>query len=246
MKSTLKREIKITVYADSLLDNEGFNNCDPKSNGEYNFLTQAINADDLVLDIGANCGDWSQQALARGAKVIAFEPVPHEFEELKKINNTNFTAYNFAINDRDGMETFYVCTKPLERGGSSLFRHHAHWDKITTPTRSLDTFIEEQQFNHIDFVKIDTEGAEANILYGSKNTLIAQKISCIQFEYGGTYPDANKTLKEVYFYLTELEYKIYRIVKGGLIYINKWHEELENNRYSNYVAFAHYITIRQA
>jgi len=74
-------EVKINDHS---FDETGFNNCDPKTNGEYNILDKIIYDSDLVFDIGANCGEWSKRALDKGASVIAFEPVPHEFEELKK------------------------------------------------------------------------------------------------------------------------------------------------------------------
>jgi len=119
---------------------------------------------------------------------------------------------------------------------SSFFRSPPHWNKISVPTRSLDSFTKEHNINHIDFAKIDTEGAEANILYGGKNMVSNQNISCIQFEYGGCYPDANKTLYEVYQYLTAFGYKIYRIIDDGLIYINEWNNKIENSLYSNYLA----------
>lgn len=121
---------------------------------------------------------------------------------------------------------------------SSLFRNWSDWKTITVPTRSLDSFILEHQIGYIDFAKIDTEGAEANILFGSKHILSRQNIGCIQFEYGGCYPDAGKTLYEVYHYLTGYGYKIYRLVSDGMVRIDKWHDELENSLYSNYIAHA--------
>lgn len=243
MASLKSRIVAIKIYDDHLLDQIGFDDCNPQSNGEYHLLDKIIQSDDFVLDIGANCGEWSKRALAKGAEVIAFEPVEQEFEELKKIDNQKFKSYQIALSDKDSTQTFYVCTKPLERGGSSFFRNNAHWNKISVPTRSLDSFMEEHKINHIDFAKIDTEGAEADILYGSRCTLTNQNISCVQFEYGGTYPDANKTLREVYEYLTGLNYKVYRVVSDGLIHISRWHNELENSLYSNYVACASNIEL---
>ena len=133
------RTITIDIQTNNLLLKDvGFDNCDPKTNGEYNILDKLICSSDFVLDVGANCGEWSKRALDNGAHVIAFEPVPHEFDVLKKINNPNFKCHQIALNDKDGVETLYVCTKPLEKGMSSFYRSPEHWNKISVQTRSLD------------------------------------------------------------------------------------------------------------
>ena len=48
----------------------------------------------------------------------------------------------------------------------------------------------------IDFLKIDVEGFELAVIQGSKN-MLASGIKCVQFEYGGTYHDANTTLQQI-------------------------------------------------
>lgn len=226
----------IKIYENHLMDNIGFDDCNPITNGEYNILNKIIQPSNFVFDIGANCGDWSNQALERGANVVAFEPVPHEFDKLQQINNPKFKAYQFALNDKDETHELHVCVKPLEKGMSSLFRNWDDWKTISVATRSLDSFIEENKIEYINFAKIDTEGAEANILYGASKTLTNQNIGYIQFEYGGCYLDANKTLYEIYQYLTKFDYKIYRIVSDGIIHIDAWNDKLENYLYSNYIA----------
>jgi len=66
--------------------------------------------------------------------------------------------------------------------------------------------------------------------------LKAGSIKNIQFEYGGTYLDSKTTLKEVCSLLTHHGFKIYRMAKGLLIYIDTWDNSLENFDYSNYFA----------
>ena len=107
---------------------------------------------------------------------------------------------------------------------------------------TLDSFCKQHKINHIDFLKIDTEGSELNVLKGAHTMLKNHNINVIQFEYGGTYPDANITLEQVYNFLAELEYDIYRIVNDGLIHVDSWHTQLENNQYSNYLAVAQSIS----
>lgn len=60
-------------------------------------------------------------------------------------------------------------------------------------------YIVEKNIQHIDFIKIDTEGFELSVLKGFEDCLTNVKI--IQFEYGGTYLDNNIKLVEVKNYL---------------------------------------------
>ena len=106
-------------------------------------------------------------------------------------------------------------------------------------TITLDSFCKKNQILHIDFLKIDTEGSELGVLLGAHNLLTNKQIEIIQFEYGGTYPDAGITLKEVYNLLEKNGYRVFRIIPNGLIQISRWRDALENARYSNYLAIAH-------
>src|SRR6516162_9663330 len=62
----------------------------------------------VFVDIGANCGYWSAQALARvgrGGAVHAFEPVPHYFAVLRRLHELNPEHTVFVNNCACGAET---------------------------------------------------------------------------------------------------------------------------------------------
>ena len=107
---------------------------------------------------------------------------------------------------------------------------------LTVQLETLDHFTSEHQIHQINFLKIDTEGNEMNVLLGAKDLLEKQAIDIIQFEYGGTYLDSKTTLHQVYSYLQSHGYTIYRIASFGLIEIPTWRQALENYAYSNYLA----------
>jgi len=72
--------------------------------------------------------------------------------------------------------------------------------------KTLDTLCLEIGLEKIDYLKIDTEGAEYKILSGARNLLQKQKITFIQFEYG--LPDKNiPSVELIYQLLEEYEYK---------------------------------------
>lgn len=107
---------------------------------------------------------------------------------------------------------------------------------LKVKTYDLDSFCQEYHISTIDFLKIDTEGSELDILKGAQQLLAAHKIKYIQFEYGGTYVDAKTTLKEVFTCLKSNNYLVFRIVPNVLIKINNWRDSLETYNYSNYFA----------
>lgn len=67
-------------------------------------------------------------------------------------------------------------------------------------------------------MKIDVEGNEYNVLLGSETFLKSKKIKFIQFEFGANTIESRFFLKDFFDLLAD--YKIYRIVKNGLIELN--------------------------
>ena len=99
----------------------------------------------------------------------------------------------------------------------------------------LDDFCLENNVKNIDFLKIDVEGNELKVLDGAKGMLSNDKISVIQFEYGGTYIDAEILLKDVFDFFSELPYTIYKILPDRLLQTS-YSQQLENFQYANYLA----------
>ena len=71
---------------------------------------------------------------------------------------------------------------------------------------------------------------------GAKELLENQKIECLQFEYGGTYPDAHTFLYDVMRNLTSMGYVIFRIEPYGLVHVSQWSYSLEDYGYTNFFA----------
>jgi len=140
------------------------------------FLFKQINENDFVIDIGANIGE----TLLNFAKVnstghcLGFEPVPYIFEKLKHnigLNNfKNITIENLAISDIEEDLSFYFPTNN-NSGGISLSKSNEKADQIVKAI-TLDSYVEDKKLDSIDFIKIDVEGFEYNVLKGAKQTII--------------------------------------------------------------------------
>ncbi len=240
--------IAYTIYENSAeYVNVGFDNCDMHTNGEEDIISHFIKNRETVFDIGANVGSWSQKVLTKvnSPLIFAFEPIPETFKILQNnLNHPNVHIFNFAFADIKGFKSIAYYDASLILAELSSFyprpiveeMHQTKPTFLKVPTHSIDSFCKEKKINRIHFLKIDTEGSELDILKGSIQALAHKTINCIQFEYGGTYQDAKTTLQEVYQLLTQNGYIVFRIIPEGLIKISQWSNDLENYRYSNYLA----------
>lgn len=217
---------------------------DPRVNGEHLLMQQFFRTNDTVFDVGANRGEWSLLALQTNfeIRIFAFEPIPEIFQKMKNhfLSFDNLDAFNLALSDETGEGNFYFYSNLSELSGlfdrETLRKQFRPPNLITVPLDTLDRFCAEHNVQKIDFLKIDTEGAEWKVLNGAKGLLQGHQIRAIQFEYGGTYIDANTTLEQVMRLLTKNDYVIFKIVPSGLIHISHWDPRLEDYDYSNYFA----------
>ena len=122
-----------------------------------------------VLDIGANVGVTALyfSQLFPNAAIYAFEPAPDNFAVLaKNVANCNrIRAFNFALGAADATLELYASDNPVNFGGYSL--HPAGSDtsrKVSIPVKSVASVLKDLSLEKIDVVKIDTEGAEWEIL----------------------------------------------------------------------------------
>lgn len=215
--------------------------------GEALVIKALINDNDFVMDIGANVGEWSNAVikLHPKAKIIAFEPIPNVFETLKKklAGHHSIQFENFAVSDKTGKTIFnYYPQKSVLSG----IAHRSKVDricrskpkKIQVPLETLDNYCKRKDISHIDFLKIDTEGNEVPVLKGAVKLLKQQAATKVQFEYGGAFKDAKQKLKSACLLLSNAGYAIFEITPKGLVYLDKWTDELENYKFTNFLAVA--------
>jgi FkbM family methyltransferase len=135
------------------------------------------------------------------AHIHAFEPVPEIFKLLQaRVSDTsNVTCYNVALGATNGMETFYVSEHPKRPGApfqaGSLLKPQERLKisqatyplTIQVPTITLDTWANQQKIKHIDFMWLDMQGFELNVLKASPAMLATTKVIYTEVEFIEAY-----------------------------------------------------------
>lgn len=155
-------------------------------NSEEKYITKIIEnigEGDVFYDIGANIGIYSYFLANSGANVFAFEPSPRPFEYLTKNAEFNepISANQIAISDIDGEVEFLVDESDVFGRMSSLnsSSDDVIYNKIQVESRRLDSLVLESDFPKPDLLKIDVEGAEADVLAGlSRLPTLPRSIFC--------------------------------------------------------------------
>lgn len=216
---------------------------------EKRIIKEKIKNNNIVFDVGANIGEWSQFTINNFPNVIihAFEPIPEIYKLLEKnmAKYKNIILNNVALFNDNKSTKFYYYVNISKM--SSIFRRRHEVEIniikskpkiINVPTILLDDYCKYKNINKIDYLKIDTEGAEFPILIGSKNMISTRKIKKIQFEYGECFLDGGTKLENVFKLLLNNGYKIFRITKTDLIPIPEFTFKLEDYVYTNFLAEA--------
>lgn len=225
--------------------------CNPQfeEDGEAQVIQKFITPGSVVFDVGANLGDWTKEVLriCPNVEIHLFEPIPIIYKDLiknleEKFSIAQIVPNSFAIGDQAGVQTFYYYPA---QSVLSTFHRRLEVEKIGLVQQpqeiqmvknTVDNYCIQQGLERINFLKIDVEGGELDVLKGAENYLKEGKIDYIQFEYGGTYLDSKTTLKEAFEYLHKFRYVLLKIENNGLQYKPIFEQSDENYEYSNYLA----------
>src|ERR671921_450002 len=149
---------------------------------------------DIVIDIGANIGRYtiiSSKRVGTKGKVVAIEAHPGNFEILNrniKLNQlTNIIPLNYAAYSKETKIKLYV---PDEESGYTIY--HTLMERtgkkfVEVNANTLDYLLQlnEIRQEEVNWIKIDVEGAELEVLKGATNVLSKSKDIALLIEVHG-------------------------------------------------------------
>jgi FkbM family methyltransferase len=194
----------------------------------------------FIFDIGANRGNYTDFVLTLfpDAKMLLVEPNEMWQSELarKYSDNKNITLLYLLVGSKKQDAKFYYFTNHNDQI-SSIYRRPVFlglpMKESVKPMTTVDAIMEFFAFGEVDFIKVDTEGAEFDVLKGAIKSLASKKIKFIQIEYGGTYPDAGITMRDVISFVNSLGYHAYSY-NGSFTELDR-ETFVEDFHYDNYL-----------
>jgi FkbM family methyltransferase len=152
---------------------------------------------DTVVDVGAHAGHYtliSSKRVGANGKIVAIEADPSNFEILNrniKLNKlTNIIPLNYAAYSKQTKIKLYL---PVEESGFSIYntimvnRAKPEEKFIEVNANTLDNLLQQSGISHADinWIKIDVEGAEFEVLKGAHNILSKSKDIALLIEIHG-------------------------------------------------------------
>ena len=211
------------------------------THAEENFLrrNQACLQNGILFDVGANHGAYAQslQIFAPAARIFAFEPHPATFAFLHSRLQPwpSIQCVNKAVADKAGHLKLYDFSSDdgstqasLSQTAVALFTSDIVEHAVECTT--IDDFMAEAGIDHIDFLKIDTEGHDLSVLMGAQRALRDQKIKLIQFEFIPANIATGVTMRR--FYEVLQGYRIGRLCVNGSV---RWLDTYDVKRCEIYV-----------
>lgn len=194
----LSRDIMITNASGTFLCGRSLNTCRIASSFHEKVVQRHIRLQrGVFIDVGSHIGKYTipvARVLDQRGTVVSLEPEPDNFSLLRRnlaLNHlSNVHAFQMACSSEDGEAVLYV--DPVATTLHSLHIEDACREKkrIRVQTARLDTIIRTLALDRVDLIKIDTEGAELEVLEGSK-TILGRHHPRIVFEaWNATYLDA--------------------------------------------------------
>lgn len=188
-------------------------------------LKQYFKKSIVYFDVGANIGTnvkFVKKIFGKNAIIHCFEP---NHECLKILNNIPRIKINdFAIDKDNKSKNYYE--HPIS-SWSSLKKIEGYKRKIKIKCSTLDKYIEKQKIKKIDYLKIDTEGNDFNVLLSAKNFISKGKIKIIEAEiiFSNKNKYTNENFDNIYSFLKKNNYDLIgindqKIINNKILCIN--------------------------
>jgi len=152
----------------------------------FRFWQRALKPGSVFFDVGANIGLYAVpacQVVGPAGRVVCFEAHPSTYaflaRNLARNGNGGVTAENMAVGSGPG--EIRIAFDPRNPGETHIARGAERGDSVAMV--SLDDYCARKEIARIDYLKIDVEGYETEVLRGARSIIAASEAILIQTEY---------------------------------------------------------------
>ncbi len=196
---------------------------------ELDQCKKLIKTDDVVFDIGANIGSHSLLFSSLANKGIVYSVEPSRITFANLLRNVkykdNIVPLSVAVSNTNALLNFYECDNDVMSGLKNTDRSGVTFvNKV--PAVKLDDLCKMLSIQKLDFVKIDVEGLETEVIEGFTETLSKFKpiIFCEIYSGTNSNPDPDKTIQLI----NSLGYQA-NILKGSELVPFEKHDDNYHN-----------------
>lgn len=194
-----------------------------------NFLKSKGFTPQCIFDIGAYKGEWtkSMKMIFPEANYVMFEANDKFKGELENEINDKTKVHIECLSNVEKEVIFYMNNdSKIERGdtsGSYYKENTIFYDNIDViekkiKTTTIDEIVKKNGYKNIDFIKLDTQGSELDILDGAKETLKNNDVKYILIETNiYEYNKSNPTITNIMTFMSDIGYSMYDIWELGYL-----------------------------
>ena len=165
-------------------------------------------------------------------KLICFEPSAQTFSRLSEFYDDNQRAdveirlEKLALSNASGGAQLKIVHEGA--GVNSLVEVPNSFEKLETVSRiSLDEYVQQQQIDVIDLLKIDAEGHDMDVMLGAEGLLSSGRIKVVQFEYNWRWIYGKRFLLDAFRLLRGHSYKLFKITPVGLLSLGEYEDHFQ-------------------
>lgn len=180
---------------------------------DKNELFSSIKKEAVIFDVGANIGDMTlnfAKSVGKLGKIYSFEPFPSMFGIL---------TYNISLNDFNNIITIpkglgaeisrYSMIEPeIGNPGMNRISNSSDVSNNLVEITTIDSIVDQYSVQRIDYIKIDVEGFEHNVIIGALKTLEKFKPKLFIELDDENLKDQGTSAKELIELITSLGYSI--------------------------------------
>jgi FkbM family methyltransferase len=187
----------------------------------------------LLFDVGANIGETAAEMAQRFplATILAFEPSRLNHAHLSKRFRGNASVQPLQLGLSSAPGRIHFIDDPADH---TMARLASPEDEGAYPVevQTIDALCAERGFDHIDYLKIDTEGHDLEVLRGAERMLRERRVAFVEVESGVSRDnDYHVPLETLKAHLEDRDYRLFGLYEQ----VHEWPTGMPNLRRVNAV-----------